>query len=92
MKDAEYFESIIDDLTELEMESLLEVCNQKLMRDKMGNLREKIFREDDLGAMEDLQDEVSQLESKNEKLETRLERAKQLAGDAISYIEDIEKL
>lgn len=89
MKTAEDFEMLVSDLTELEMESLLEVCNQKLYRDKMNALREKLFREDDLGTMEDLEDEVKELESKNEKLQDKLDRARTLASEAISTLEDI---
>lgn len=89
MKTAEDFEILVSDLTELEMESLLEVCNQKLYRDKMNALREKLFREDDLGTMEDSEDEIKELESKNEKLQDKLDRARTLASEAISTLEDI---
>jgi hypothetical protein len=89
MKDKEYFESVVKDLTELEMEDLLQVCKDYLIKNRCIAMGENLFKEDGLLTMDDLEDEISELKKENENLEEKIDRYETIVSEAISKLQDI---
>lgn len=84
MKRKEEFESLVENLTELEMADLLESCEQVINRNKWNKLRDAIFTDSDV--VENLEWENSKLEDKIDELDNEKEDIERDANRALEYL------
>lgn len=90
MKDQEYFEFVVKDLTELEMESLLRVVNEKVIKDQMGGLLD-ILRTDLADELDQAEANLGEAEEKIEEYEDQLKEVNQAVAKALVDLETCQE-
>ncbi len=86
MKSKQFFELLVDDLTELEMTDLLEACEASIYRNRWTELRKVTMG--DFETIEDLEDKIVEKEEEISDLEGDKMLLEREANKALDFLND----
>lgn len=88
MKSREFFQQLIDGLTELEMTDLMEAADEYITRNQWGDLREQVFSDRD--ALDEAESNLEESVGENEELRDEIKDLNQGIGKAISELQEAQ--